>query len=482
MSISFPRESAAQSSTLSPASSPTSPRSPRSDRPSNEGALALVEKKERSIDESVRPRSAQLLTVARNIDKEVADQRPVADDTGLISSSQAATAGAPSVGVARVENSLAELQIRAGNQYPVRGTGTAFMPTLMDRIEQWGECVPHAEFVSVVADILAACGLEARQARAAGEILVDAQLSGAGTHGVFHLSMYTRGLLDGRINARPAMRVSGGETSCITLNADNALGVLAAQHAIDLLLPSARRHGVAAVAVCNSNHYGLAAHFVERAARENLVCLTTSNATPTMAAYGGIEPLFGTNPIAASFPNPLGQPVTVDMATSAVARGQLRRAQREGRSIPADWALDAQGRPTTDPVAALQGTMQPAAGPKGYGLALTAELLASALAGGRPGFEVASPFDRSREAGVSHFFLALDPGRFAGLDSYAHNVAAVVDRVHASPGSTPGVPLRVPGERAQSTREQRQRDGIPLTAGLRQAVVEAATQLSARSN
>jgi len=482
MSISFPRESVAQSSTPSRASSPTSPRSPRADRPNNEGALALLERKEGSNDESVRPRSAQLLSVARNIDRENADQKPVAGDASLIASSQAAASGAPSVDVTALEKSLAELQIRAGNQDPVRGTGTAAMPTLMDRIDQWGERVPHAEFVSVVTDILAACGLETQQARAAGEILVDAQLSGANTHGVFHLAMYTSGLLDGRINARPAMRVSGEETSCITLNADNALGVLAAQHAIDLLLPSARRHGVAAVAVCNSNHYGLAAHFVERGAHEGLVCLTTSNATPTMAAYGGVEPLFGTNPIAASFPNPARQPVTVDMATSSVARGQLRRAQREGRSIPADWALDAQGRPTTDPVAALQGTMQPAAGPKGYGLALTAELLASALAGGRPGFEVASPFDKTREAGVSHFFLALDPGRFAGHDSYAHNVAAVVDRIHASPGSDPGAPPRVPGERAQSTREQRLREGIPLKSDLRKAVVDAVKLLSARSN
>lgn len=357
------------------------------------------------------------------------------------------------------------------------------MPTLMDRIDKWRERVTQAELAGVVADILAACGVETQQARAAAEILVDAQLGGSTTHGVFHLPMYARGLLEGSINPRPAMRVSGREQACVTVDADNALGVLAALQAIELLLPSARRHGLAAVAVRNSNHFGVAAYFVERAAREGLVCLATSNAAPTMAPFGGIEPLFGTNPIAISFPNPAGQPVTVDMATSAVARARLRQALREGRPIPGDWALDARGRPTTDPAAALEGTIQPAAGAKGYGLALAAELLASALAGGRPGFEVASPYEASKEAaGVSHFFLALDPSGFAGLDRYAHNVAAVVERIHATPGCEPGVPPRVPGERAQAARKQRLREGIPLATGLRQAIVAAATQLSARSN
>lgn len=424
----------------------------------------------------------QPLAVARNTGKGNAAENLFVGDAELISSLHAAASGDPSLGVATVENSLAVLQLRASEQGPVRGTGTAGMPALMDRIDKWRECVPHAELAGVVAEILVGCGLETQQASAAAEILVDAQLGGANTHGVFHLPVYARGLLDGSINPRPAMRVTSREP-CITVDADNALGVLAAQHAIDLLLPSARSHGVAAVAVRNSNHYGLAAFFIERAAREGLVCLTTSNATPTMAPFGGIEPLFGTNPIGISFPHPAGRSVTVDMATSTAARGRVRQALREGRPIPGDWALDAQGRPTTDPAAALQGTMQPAAGAKGYGLALAAELLASALAGGRPGFEVASPYDASRDAaGVSHFFLALDPSRFAGPDAYAHNVAAVVDRIHASAGSEPGVPPRVPGERAQATREQRLREGIPLTAGLRQAVVEAATQLSARSN
>jgi LDH2 family malate/lactate/ureidoglycolate dehydrogenase len=426
----------------------------------------------------------QPLAVARNIGKANEDGNLFAGDAEVISSSPAAAPAHPSSGVAAVENSLAVLQLRAGDQGPVQGTRPAGIPGLMDRIEKWGQCVPHTELAGVVADVFVACGLETQQARTAAEILVDAQLGGAPTHGVFSLPMYVEGLRNRSINPRPAMRVSGGEQSCITVDADNALGVLAAQHAIDLLLPAARRHGLAAVAVRCSNHFGLASPFVERAAREGLVCQVTTNASPTMAPFGGTEALLGTNPIATSFPNPAGQPVTVDISASVVARARVRQVHRDGGQLPDHWALDAQGNPTTDPAKALEGTMQPAAGAKGYGMALTAEFT-SALAGGRPGFEIASPYKESRDgAGVSHFFLAVDPNRFAGLGPYGNNVAAMVNRIHESQPREPGVPLRVPGERAQAIREQRLREGIPLAPGLLKALSDAVTkvEVSARAD
>lgn len=330
--------------------------------------------------------------------------------------------------------------------------------------------------------ILARCGVAEADARSVAEALVDAQLRGSQAHGVMHLPAYARGLLEGTINPAPRLQFTAGRDATAVIDADNGLGILAANFAIDRLAPIARRHGIAAAAVRNSNHFGTGSYFVERAASQGLICLGFSNASPTMAPFGARQPVLGTNPIAAGFPLPGADPIALDMSTSAVARARIRQAEREGTAIPADWSLDAEGRPTTDPVAALKGTILPMAGAKGYGLALMAELLSSTLSDGRPGFAVASPHESvGAPAGVSHCFIVIDPDGFCGAERQGARAKAIADRISGLPGIDPASPPRLPGERGHAARRRALKEGIALTPSLSGALAAAVKLLDERA-
>ncbi|MSP88432.1 MAG: Ldh family oxidoreductase [Alphaproteobacteria bacterium] len=357
------------------------------------------------------------------------------------------------------------------------------MTTLAARVQALAgrKSIDAVELAALATDILAGSGFSSADARLAADILCDAQLRGSQSHGLMHLPVYLRGLLDGSVNAAPRYQVDTVANGTAVVDADNALGVLAGAHVIDLLVPIARRQGIAAAAVRNSNHFGVAGYFVERATQQGLICMVFSNASPTMAPTGATEALFGTNPIAFGCPMPGADPVIMDMATSGVARARIRQAWREGRTIPSDWALDAAGRPTTDPAAALKGTIQPLGGAKGYGLALVADLLSSALADGRPGFDVVSVQETvGKPAGVSHFFVVIDPAGFAGAARYDERAGAIAARVASTVPIDAAAPVRMPGSRGHETRRHARRDGVPLTPALLEALAKAAGQVDGR--
>lgn len=340
------------------------------------------------------------------------------------------------------------------------------------------EAASSLELQELASIILQRCGLAENDAGAVALALVDAQLRGSQSHGLMHLPAYVRGLLGGGINPTPDISSKSGQGGAVVIDADNGLGVLAGLYTVDHLAPLAKRYGIAAAAVRNSNHFGVGSHFVERAAGRGLICLIFSNASPTMAPVGGREAVLGTNPIAAGFPLPDAEPIALDMSTSAVARARIRQAEREGRPIPADWSLDAAGVPTTDAAAALKGTILPLAGAKGYGLALVAELLSSTLSDGGPGYDVASPHDTSgRPAGVSHFFIVIDPAGFCGAERQGDRAAAVAQRIERSKPVDPNAPPRLPGARGHRLRRQALKDGIALTASLKNALADVSQLL-----
>ncbi|MBM3572792.1 MAG: Ldh family oxidoreductase [Alphaproteobacteria bacterium] len=340
--------------------------------------------------------------------------------------------------------------------------------------------VMGGDLTAAVTAILAAAGINKADAARVGAALTDAQLRGSQSHGVIHLPVYVRGLLDGGINREPRMTMVAGTAVTMVIDADNGLGVQAGIFAVDSLVPLARRHGMAAAAMRNSNHFGVAGYFVERATIQGLIGLVFSNASPTVAPHGAAAPVLGTNPIAASFPLPGRAPIVIDMSTSAGARGRIRQAMREGKPIPADWSLDAQGQPTTDAAAAMAGTLLPMAGAKGYGLGLMAELLSSTLADGCPGYQVASPHEPAdRPARVGHFFIVLDPAGFCGVDSYGNRAAAIAERLEATPRADGQGHVRLPGARGHDARHRAEREGIAMTKALAEALTRSVQQLDA---
>lgn len=344
-----------------------------------------------------------------------------------------------------------------------------------------GAEAPVAELRRLTSDILVAAGMAVERARIAAEVLTDAQLSGVDSHGLTHLPMYVRRLVDGSIDGNAVMTISRTGPSAAIMDAANGLGVLAACQAMSEAIRLALETGIGGCAVRNSSHFGAASYFVRMAADRGMIGLAFSNAAPTMAPPGGREPILGTNPIAVAFSRANAAPIVIDMATSAVARGRIRKAAAEKSRIPLDWALDRQGNPTDDPEAALAGTVQPMAGAKGYALALAVELLCVALSGGRPGYLVRNPHDTEPKAtGTSHFFMAIDPDHFSGGATALAVVEAIAERVETCDQSGADGP-RLPGRRAADTRDHRSVHGISLTPELLKSLMVAATLADCRS-
>jgi LDH2 family malate/lactate/ureidoglycolate dehydrogenase len=333
--------------------------------------------------------------------------------------------------------------------------------------------------IELVADILVRAGVAVQDAGPAANLLVQCQARGIDSHGVAHLPTYLRRMKAGAMDAsaRPTPYVTGPCTAIV--DGRNALGAVVANVALDQACSMAASGGVGVVAVRNSNHFGAAAPLVDAAADRGYVALVFSNAAPTMAPWGGVEGIFGTNPLAAGFPSADGQHVVVDMATSAVARGRIRKAQLEEKSIPADWALDAHGNPTTDPGEALKGTVQPLGGAKGYALAVMVELLTTTLSGGRPGHEVRNPHDRAIEAaGVSHLFVVIDPARFGGADAALQATQNLSGKVQESPAASEGSKPRMPGSRARAVAAENGKVGIKLSPAIVKALSDSIALVS----
>lgn len=224
-------------------------------------------------------------------------------------------------------------------------------------------------------------------------------------------------------------------------------------------IPAARETGLVAVAVGRSHHFGVAGHAVERLADAGLVGIAFGNSPAAIAPWGGAKPLFGTNPIAFAWPRTVRHPLVIDLSLSKVARGKIMVAAQKGEAIPEGWALDADGKPTTDAKAALGGAMIPMGDAKGAALVLMVELLAVALTGSNFGWEASSFFDaKGAPPHVGQMFLAFDPSAFAP------DAAARAEVVFQAMAAQAGV--RLPGDRRFKLREKAAADGVEVPDAL----------------
>lgn len=292
-------------------------------------------------------------------------------------------------------------------------------------------------------------GVEADAAEIVAAALVEAELEGNASHGLLQAPTYIRRVLAGTMSksARLEQVHRGGAIS--VFDAGLALGHAAAEKLVDVAIGDASQYGLAAVAARSATHFGVAGRYARMMAEASLVGIVMCNTRPMMPAPGGREAVVGNNPLAIAVPCAGGAPIVFDMAMSAAAMGRVRQAARQGRPIPAGWAIDAEGHETTDAAAALKGMLLPAAGAKGFGLALMIDLLC-ALSGGSAGSEVGFMHGAPEaKADCSWLFLALDPARF-GLDApYAERVAALAQQVRRG---APDPALALPGDRKQAAR------------------------------
>ena len=312
--------------------------------------------------------------------------------------------------------------------------------------------------------ILRSSGVPESDAATVADCLVGADLDGMGTHGVSRLPFYCRRLKRGLIDPNPSLVVVSSRPATALLDAGNALGPVAGLRAMEMACELATAAGTGACAVRRSNHLGMVAWYVELGARRGLVALAFGNTPPAMAPPGGRTPLLGTNPLAAAFPT-TGEPVVIDMATSLVARGRIRKAQSAGEPIPEGWAVGPDGRPTTDAELAMAGSLEPMGGAKGFALALMVEALTGVLAGAGVGPGVTGTFaDSDSPSDVGHLFLAFDPGAFA--PGFPARMELLAEAIRTGAAVSDTQPPRAPGDRRYAERAHRLEAGIELPVDL----------------
>ena len=323
------------------------------------------------------------------------------------------------------------------------------------------ERLTPGELEKLMARALERAGATRAMAAATAGALVAAEMEGVPSHGASRIPQYCGHVRNGRANGAAVPAVIRGERAACLIDAKQGLAYQACALAVREAIERARQHGVSFVAITNSNHFGMAAYHVEAIAGVGLVGFAFSNSPAAMPAWGGKRPLFGTNPIAATFPRRTQPPLVVDLSLSAAARGRIMVAAREGQPIPEGWALDRDGRPTTDAKAALDGSMLPAGGVKGAMLALTVELLVCALTGAAYGFESDSFFvEEGGPTRIGQAFLAIDPAALAGQEVFHERVETLVEAMMEDPG------VRLPGERRRQSREDAERDGVQVPGEL----------------
>jgi LDH2 family malate/lactate/ureidoglycolate dehydrogenase len=307
--------------------------------------------------------------------------------------------------------------------------------------------------ISAVADIFTAVGIAAADAQVVAADLVAADLEGIASHGVMLVPMYVERINKGSVSRHSAGEVVSDRAGAIVIDAGNALGQLTSRQAVKLAVARAREIGLAAVTVRNGFHFGTAGRYARMMAEQNCVGIVLSNTRPLMPAPGGAEALVGNNPIAIALPAAGEFPVEADMALSATAMGKIRLAAAAGEPIPRDWAVDSQGRPTTDPATAIKGMLLPAAGPKGFGLAFVIDLLCGGLSDGAVGAEVRPLYgDPAEPYRCSHFFMAIHAAHFPVGDRFAERVRDQATRVSRSKRGAGVERVYAPGELVWATR------------------------------
>jgi (2R)-3-sulfolactate dehydrogenase (NADP+) len=321
--------------------------------------------------------------------------------------------------------------------------------------------VSPGELRLLVQSALQAAGANEAMAASTARALVLAESQGIGSHGLSRVVQYATHLRNGRADGQAVPRVARQRGAAAQIDAGCGLAFPACELAIREAIARAKQHGVSFVGVINSHHAGVIVDHLRAAADAGMVALGFANSPSAMPAAGGKHPVFGTNPVAAAFPRRNTDALLIDLSLSEVARGKVMVAARKGEPIPLGWALDANGQPTTDASAALDGSMLPlgaASSTKGAMLALIVELLVTAVIGAQFGFEASSFFvDEGNRPRIGQAFTVVDPSALTGGGAYLDRIEVLVAEMLKDDG------VRLPGSRREALRRQAEVEGIEVS-------------------
>ncbi len=313
--------------------------------------------------------------------------------------------------------------------------------------------VPSDQLKELETQIFAGYGLPREDAAVVADMLVQADLRGVQSHGAMRIAMYVRGLKEGRIKAKPSIKIVKDSKANAVVDGDFGMGQVVAYFATKLAMQKSDEFGTGSVAVRNSMHCGAMAYYAMMMANAGHVGYATTNAGILMTPFGGSKNLVGVNPFAFGVPAGTPFPFVLDMATSMTAMGKVDMARIRGQKIPIGWAVDEQGKDTDDPTKAK--SLLPVGGPKGYGMALMLDIQSGILAQGRFGANLGAP-------GVAHFFQAMKVESFVPMGKFQEEMAELIKQIKESP-KAPGVnEIYVPGEIENNLTQDRLANGVPI--------------------
>lgn len=321
-----------------------------------------------------------------------------------------------------------------------------------------------------------ALGLPGESARLVADTLVQADLWGHPSHGVLRLFWYAVRLESGAMSPDAQPQLSG-KGALLTMDGRDGVGHVVAHAAMREAIRAARAHGIGAVSVRNSGHFGTAMYYTRMAAREGCIGFLATNASPAMAPWGGLEKRLGTNPWSWAAPAGRYPPVMLDIANTAVARGKLYDAKSRGRPIPEGWAMDSEGRMTTDAAAGIAGTILPMAGHKGYAVSFVMDMLSGVLSGSGFGTAVTGPYVPQGTSGAGHLAIAIDIAATRPLAEFEADMERLIEQVKSARPAPDSPGIFYPGEIEAANEARHLARGIDLPDDVVRELSEGAARL-----
>lgn len=325
----------------------------------------------------------------------------------------------------------------------------------------------------LVQRIFVAAGLPQADAAVVTDNLVQADLRGHSSHGISRVRVYCNRIRDGFVATKPEIKVINETPAAFHLDGGHGMGAVVAAKAMRMCVHKARSSGIAMCSVRAGAHFGIASYYTMQAAAKDMIGYACANAPATMAPWGGITPMLGTNPFSMSVPAGRHRPIVLDSASSIVARGKINLAEIEDRPIPLGWAIDDEGRPTTNATEALKGSVLPFGEHKGYGIALMIDILSGILSGAGYGPRLGPLWDNSEtHQNLGFFLLAIDIASFRNVEEFKGNIDEMIDEMKASRSAPDVDEVRIPGEIEFRHEEDNRKRGIVVGPGVLRDLAE----------
>ncbi len=318
------------------------------------------------------------------------------------------------------------------------------------------------DLVQFAQAVYESAGVPSEDAHLAADTLVQADLWGHQSHGLLRLAWYYARLRSGAMKAKTETTLAVDSNAIAVMDGGDGVGQVVAKRAIEESIQRAKNHSVGIVSVRNSNHFGTCMYFTRMGAKNGCITILMSNAGPNMAPWGGRQKKIGTNPWSIAVPGGKYGEVVMDMANSGVARGKIYLAQKRRQPIPNDWAIDKEGRPTTDPQAAIEGFILPMAGHKGYVMGVMVDILSGVLSGSSFLDQVHGPYDPVNRSGAGHLVISLNVAAFQPLAEFEQRIHEYIHSLKDVPLAEGHKQVYFPGEMEAQADIENRRQGLLL--------------------